>query len=992
MNNLRTATMKGTFDGQGTLRFMDSRSKKMQGIIHKMKKTQNRLKLSSELTTEVTPVSVKETEEEKLQRFDKDIRSALQYYKVILEKGFLQKLPGTATVVLECIISIEDIINKYMHYSAIQDENVEDLLPLRESLHRNVTSLIRLSDDVLFDSSANCQPDKSAALRAVNKVVDSLNQLIKVVSPRLRKQKLNAEFLHFCRSNSTHSSANSLDDSNVGIRDGETSEFSSNTLTHKRKNSAPTPDRLCVVTNNHERDSGIASELSDATISNFASQTSIDSSNFIRGRASLPPAKPPLPDTSNRSFYGNQPFPGLNIRKASSHPGKINSNGQVSPVPMKVRPSSDFRTTTANREQFLEPGNVSVSSSTSASRSSLDSSRSSSLSSSGSTGISASPTSRDSFFSKDARQSTASKHSNDSLDLDEVGMSAETRTKIQLYSKHYESLATSSLSLFSEDGDRDSIFSPSSPQPDTPSGKPSIPYKARNTKALINYFNFVSVDKYSNSTNGERPASFYDNLPQLSVYQHIDNEQLKEFAAETEHEAPPKLPPKKGKYNRSISDDSSNSSGGSPRLRLKNTSPRNSRINRAKSTRRSERDSNAIYEEDNVPALDSVDVSRFLIFKEDGNNGPLLYGGTVDGLIVYAADSKEKNPLFYAAFVATYRTFISPQNLICKLLYRSNRFRDKPDSLHISQGALSLLIMIVDGMYEELDKSLFDQLRAEVHRLLNLGELKLSKQLRDKIVNYCLKLQSNLLPKPHLDLPKQNSVTIFEFRTLDLAQQMTLLDADYFVKIGLPEILAWGKEQSGSMSPNLADFIEHFNNMSYWCRTLILKEVKQQDRERLFKKFLKIMRHCRRMNNFSSYLAILSALDSSPLRRLEWPKNLTESLEECCQLIDSASAFKSYRQALSEAKPPCIPYLGLILQDITFIHLGNPSELPDGKINFVKRWQQFNVLDTVRRFKESLYDFPRNEKILEFFNEYEDHMDEEDMWDKSQEIQPRKKK
>ena len=33
-------------------------------------------------------------------------------------------------------------------------------------------------------------------------------------------------------------------------------------------------------------------------------------------------------------------------------------------------------------------------------------------------------------------------------------------------------------------------------------------------------------------------------------------------------------------------------------------------------------------------------------------------------------------------------------------------------------------------------------------------------------------------------------------------------------------------------------------------------------------KFIKIMKWLRKMNNFNSYLAILSALDSAPIRRL----------------------------------------------------------------------------------------------------------------------------
>lgn len=67
--------------------------------------------------------------------------------------------------------------------------------------------------------------------------------------------------------------------------------------------------------------------------------------------------------------------------------------------------------------------------------------------------------------------------------------------------------------------------------------------------------------------------------------------------------------------------------------------------------------------------------------------------------------------------------------------------------------------------------------------------------------------------------------------------------------------------------------------------------------------------HLRRLNNFNSYLAILSALDSAPVRRLEWQKQTTEGLREYCQLIDSSSSFRTYREALSIAPLPCIPYL-----------------------------------------------------------------------------------
>jgi hypothetical protein len=41
-----------------------------------------------------------------------------------------------------------------------------------------------------------------------------------------------------------------------------------------------------------------------------------------------------------------------------------------------------------------------------------------------------------------------------------------------------------------------------------------------------------------------------------------------------------------------------------------------------------------------------------------------------------------------------------------------------------------------------------------------------------------------------------------------------------------------------------------------------------------------------------------------------------------------------------------------VLQDLTFVHIGNNDLLPDGTINFSKRWQQFNIVENMKRFKK----------------------------------------
>lgn len=395
-------------------------------------------------------------------------------------------------------------------------------------------------------------------------------------------------------------------------------------------------------------------------------------------------------------------------------------------------------------------------------------------------------------------------------------------------------------------------------------------------------------------------------------------------------------------------------------------------------------------EDDMTPALDSLDVSRFLVHRQE-TGGSTLIGGAIDALIVQATSPAKKNLVYHEAFLTTYRTFIPPKDLINKLLYRERRFRERGHN-RASKNAFFLLLRVVDELTGKVERSILEQLMKEVYRLLVNGDLVLGKILRDKMLPKCdhyyrSRTASANSPKP--EPAPSSKFNILDFHSEDLAKQLTLMDAKNFLAVEMPEILAWGKDQKEEATANLIAFTDHFNKLSYWSRSYVLSFEKQQDRERVYQKFLKIMKHLRRFNDFNAFLAILSALDCSAVRRLDWPKQYLDNLSEYADLIDSSSSFRSYRAALAMAEPPCIPYLGLILQDVTFVYHGNLDELPDGKVNFVKRWQLFNILDTVRRFKLCAYDFVWNEHIANFFGSFDNYLSEEDLYEKSLELRPR---
>ncbi|XP_037654580.1 rap guanine nucleotide exchange factor 1 isoform X5 [Choloepus didactylus] len=401
-------------------------------------------------------------------------------------------------------------------------------------------------------------------------------------------------------------------------------------------------------------------------------------------------------------------------------------------------------------------------------------------------------------------------------------------------------------------------------------------------------------------------------------------------------------------------------------------------------------------EVDELSLIDHNEIMARLTLKQEGDDGPDVRGGSGDILLVHATETDRKDLVLYCeAFLTTYRTFITPEELIKKLQYRYEKFSPFADTFkkRVSKNTFFVLVRVVDELcLVELTEEILKLLMELVFRLVCNGELSLARVLRKNILDKVD--QKKLLRCANSDQPlaargvAARPGTLHDFHSHEIAEQLTLLDAELFYKIEIPEVLLWAKEQNEEKSPNLTQFTEHFNNMSYWVRSIIMLQEKAQDRERLLLKFIKIMKHLRKLNNFNSYLAILSALDSAPIRRLEWQKQTSEGLAEYCTLIDSSSSFRAYRAALSEVEPPCIPYLGLILQDLTFVHLGNPDYI-DGKVNFSKRWQQFNILDSMRCFQQAHYDIRRNDDIVNFFNDFSDHLAEEALWELSLKIKPR---
>ena len=75
---------------------------------------------------------------------------------------------------------------------------------------------------------------------------------------------------------------------------------------------------------------------------------------------------------------------------------------------------------------------------------------------------------------------------------------------------------------------------------------------------------------------------------------------------------------------------------------------------------------------------------------------------------------------------------------------------------------------------------------------------------------------------------------------------------------------------------------------------------------------------------------------------------------ECSPTPPLSPVFHPTRTPCDSVNPPCIPYLGTYLTDLTFIDDGNPDEV-DGMINFFKWSLTAGVIEDLSRFQQISY-------------------------------------
>ncbi|XP_051563687.1 ral guanine nucleotide dissociation stimulator-like 1 isoform X2 [Myxocyprinus asiaticus] len=411
-----------------------------------------------------------------------------------------------------------------------------------------------------------------------------------------------------------------------------------------------------------------------------------------------------------------------------------------------------------------------------------------------------------------------------------------------------------------------------------------------------------------------------------------------------------------------------------------------------------------------------------------------LKAATMERLVTELVNPECHDPDYMQIFLSTYRAFTCTDSLLEHLFQREDMVTNLDNSVCVRSALPPLIRLWLDEYHEDLRDSpdhqalrlLCVHLRHRLcfRRLVHQADALLKRfQMEDKHIGVCATAEAcgTDVEKPvgeetmeRRDIGEMGNV--LDFPAEDIAEQLTLLDAELFVKVIPFHCLGciWSqrdKKENRNLAPTVRATIAQFNAVtncvitSLLCRPAfspsgspVCPKSSPTQRAKIIEKWISVAQECRQLRNFSSLRAILSALQSNAVYRLKktWAAISRESMatfdhlcetfpDENCVLVnrdilvevaevDTHSAPKSPRLSPTSKHTSStngeVPYLGTYLTVLTMLDTALGDIVEGGLINFEKRRKEFEILSQIRQLQASCaqYNLQSNPRITSWIN------------------------
>ncbi|KAM6494104.1 Ras guanine nucleotide exchange factor domain containing protein [Amanita muscaria] len=409
--------------------------------------------------------------------------------------------------------------------------------------------------------------------------------------------------------------------------------------------------------------------------------------------------------------------------------------------------------------------------------------------------------------------------------------------------------------------------------------------------------------------------------------------------------------------------------------------------------------------------------SNDILLDSDGT----VRSGTLAALVERLTSHDQMDTSYSKTFLLTFKSFTTADELFDLLVAR---FRiqppanltpeELPEWEKLKQRVIQIRVLNTlkamitdDDVLDKEDMALLDRmlefLKSDEVRHLNAAIALIKNIERIKAGGDALKqTQTNPGAPPPPMIPKTNKkLKLLDIEPLELARQLTIKESELYRRIKPIECLLRAREQKSENVDNIATVIQTSNRIADWVAESILSKEDSRKRGTIVKHLITVADRCRTLNNFSSMIAITSGLNTPPIRRLKrtWEQVNQRTMAQfaaCEATIDSKGHFREYRRMMQTVNPPCVPFIGVFLTDLQFIHDGNPDTLPGGLINFRKRHMLSEVIGNIKRWQAQPFNLATVPVIMTYVEEslsqFTDTKASSDLfWDMSMEREPRER-
>ncbi|KAJ3147661.1 hypothetical protein HDU86_007909 [Geranomyces michiganensis] len=365
--------------------------------------------------------------------------------------------------------------------------------------------------------------------------------------------------------------------------------------------------------------------------------------------------------------------------------------------------------------------------------------------------------------------------------------------------------------------------------------------------------------------------------------------------------------------------------------------------------------------------------------------GYQVVAGTVDALIgdLY---TEPVDLSFVETFLLTFRHFMTPQALLNTLSKRLQESCGTAGSKSCDDDQLLAIAMLVKKWtgahaYDFLDPSTMAELNSFLALLQSTQFASYTTQIRS-LVHHELERFTTAAEEVEYSADASSAPyeLVTQLREFDflaqssrrIAQQLTLVDSKLFRAIRPEEFTLWLWDSSAiklALTANLQTYINRFNRVGYWVATVICSYEERHKRTEALEMFIKIATKSLESGNFNTAMAILSGLNTTPVSRLKksfahLPSRATAAYEELETALSYRSNYKTYRELEEETRPPLLPFMGLVIKDLTFLNDGNQKTLANGLINFEKMREVWALASRIREWQRGKFPWPQDDEII----------------------------